>query len=111
MNRRILLGAAATTLLLGSAATPASAYSETTACEPGLACFYETTSFGGKSVIYTDVPTACTQLAFAPGSLFNWSTEDVLLYRTADCSGPASLEPANNFHSYPSTKFLSFRAG
>ncbi len=122
MNRRILLGTAATTLLLGTAATPASAYSESdrgggagkvlsTACEPGLACFYETTGFGGKSVIYTDVPTACTQLAFAPGSLFNWSTEDVLLYRTADCSGPASLEPANNFHSYPSTKFLSFRAG
>ncbi|WP_405058299.1 hypothetical protein OG474_36950 [Kribbella sp. NBC_01505] len=111
MNRRILVGAAATTLLLGGAtATSASAYSESTACEPGLACFYETTSFGGKAVIYKDVPTACTQLTFAPGALFNWSTEDVLLYRTPDCTGQASLEPANNFHSYPSTKFLSFRA-
>ncbi|MFC9692955.1 peptidase inhibitor family I36 protein [Kribbella sp. NPDC056951] len=110
MNLRIVL-LGATTLVLGAVASPASAYSESTACEPGQACFYETTSFGGKSAIYNDVPTACTQLALAPGSLFNWSSEDVLLYRTPDCSGSPSLEPANNFHSYPGTKFLSFRAG
>nr|WP_238355105.1 peptidase inhibitor family I36 protein [Kribbella sandramycini] len=90
--------------------TPASASSTAFECEPGQACFFETVNFTGRSVVFDDVPAACTVLPFAPGALFNWSTEDVLLYRTADCSGVASLEPANNFHSYPSTKFLSFRA-
>ncbi len=94
----------------GLSVTPASAAPAFT-CEQGQACFFETTSFTGKAVAYNDVPGACTVLPFAPGALFNWSTEDVLLYRTADCTGPANLEPANNFHSYPSTRFLSFRAG
>lgn len=76
-----------------------------------MACFFETTSFSGKTIQYDDVPAECTRLPFAPGALFNRSDEDVLLYRTPDCTGTASLEPANNFHSYPSATFLSFRAG
>ncbi|MEV6286820.1 hypothetical protein [Kribbella sp. NPDC051770] len=95
----------------GLTVTPASAAQTAFECTEGQACFFETTSFTGKAVAYNDVPGACTVLPFAPGALFNWSTEDVLLYRTADCTGPANLEPANNFHSYPSSKFLSFRAG
>ncbi|GAB2588325.1 hypothetical protein [Kribbella endophytica] len=98
----------------GLSVSPASAAQQQSSafeCQQGQACFFETTSFSGKAVAYNDVPGACTVLPFAPGALFNWSTEDVLLYRTADCTGPANLEPANNFHSYPSTKFLSFRAG
>lgn len=95
----------------GLSVTPASAAPQAFECQQGQACFFETTSFSGKVVVYNDVPSACTVLPFTPGALFNWSTEDVLLYRTADCTGPANLEPANNFHSYPSTKFLSFRAG
>ncbi|MGW1340697.1 peptidase inhibitor family I36 protein [Kribbella sp. NPDC002412] len=110
MHRRVLLGAAsAVALTLGIPAAPASA--SALECEPGLACFFETVNFTGKVVRYDDVPDECTRLPFAPGALFNWSDEDVLLYRTADCSGTASLEPANNFHSYPSATFLSFRAG
>jgi hypothetical protein len=112
---RPALGAAAVAAAaLAVSVTPASAGQQQTSaadCRQGQACFFETTSFGGRSVVYTDVPSACTVLPFAPGALFNWSTEDVLLYRTADCSGTPSLEPANNFHSYPSTTFLAFRAG
>ncbi len=116
MKLRLALGATATVAAIASiGATPASAYQDQTAdsldCVQGIACFYETTSFGGRSVQVSDPSASCTQLPFAPGSLFNWSDEDIYLYRTADCSGTASLEPANNFHSYPSTKFLSYRAG
>ena len=115
MTIRPALGAAAVAAAaLALSVTPASAAQQQTSafeCQQGQACFFETTSFSGKVVVYNDVPSACTVLPFAPGALFNWSTEDVLLYRTADCTGPANLEPANNFHSYPSTTFLSFRAG
>jgi hypothetical protein len=111
---RLALVGAAVAATAVTVVSPASAYQDNSAgsfeCVPGLACFYETTSFSGKSVQVADPSASCTVLPFAPGSLFNWSDEDIYLYRTADCTGAASLEPANNFHSYPSTKFLSYRA-
>jgi hypothetical protein len=112
--RPVLGAAVVAAAALALSVTPASAAQQQTGafeCQQGQACFFETTSFSGKAVAYNDVPGACTVLPFVPGALFNSSTEDVLLYRTANCTGSASLEPANNFHSYPSTKFLSFRAG
>ncbi|MEV8371732.1 peptidase inhibitor family I36 protein [Kribbella sp. NPDC056861] len=115
MKLRLVLGATAAAAVVAVGITPASAYQDQTAdsgaCVQGVACFYETTSFSGRSVHYASPSKSCTVLPFVPGSLFNWSTKDIYLYRTANCTGPANLEPANNFHSYPSTKFLSFRAG
>jgi hypothetical protein len=112
---RLALGATAAAAVVAVGITPASAYQDQSAdsldCVQGIACFYETTSFSGRSFQVADPSASCTRLPFAPGSLFNWSTEDIYLYRTTDCTGTASLEPANNFHSYPSTKFLSYRAG
>ncbi|GAA0955445.1 hypothetical protein GCM10009554_63170 [Kribbella koreensis] len=113
MKLRLALGATATAAVVAVGVVPASAYqdqSTSTACTPGVACFYETTSFTGNSVLYPTPSNSCTVLPFVPGALFNWSTKDIYLYRTTNCTGPASVEPANNFHSYPSTKFLSFRA-
>jgi hypothetical protein len=110
---RLALGATAAAAVVAVGVVPASAYqdqSASTACVQGTACFYETTSFTGNTVHYATPGSSCTVLPFVPGALFNWSTKDIYLYRTADCTGTASLEPANNFHSYPSTKFLSFRA-
>ncbi|WBQ02207.1 peptidase inhibitor family I36 protein [Kribbella sp. CA-293567] len=115
MKLRLALGVTAAAAVVAVGITPASAAQDRSAdagaCVPGIACFYETTAFGGRSVHYASPSTSCTRLPFVPGSLFNWSTKDIYLYRTADCTGVANLEPANNFHSYPSTKFLSFRAG
>ncbi|GAA1568144.1 hypothetical protein GCM10009789_21910 [Kribbella sancticallisti] len=115
MKLRLALGTATAAAVVAVGITPASAYQDQSAdafdCVQGLACFYETTSFSGKSVTYANPPESCTRLPFAPGSLFNWSSKDIYLYRTADCTGTASLEPANNFHSYPGRTFLSFRAG
>ncbi|NEA32771.1 peptidase inhibitor family I36 protein [Streptomyces sp. SID13031] len=114
MKLRLALGATAAAAVVAVGITPASAYqdqSASTACVQGIACFYETTSFSGKTVQYPAPSTSCTVLPFVPGALFNWSTKDIYLYRTANCTGIASVEPAGNFHSYPSTKFLSFRAG
>ena len=115
MNLRLALGATAAAGIVAVGITPASAYQDRSAaafdCVQGIACFYETTSFSGKSVAYANPPESCTRLPFAPGSLFNWSQEDIYLYTTSDCTGQASLEPANNFHSYPGRTFLSFRAG
>ncbi|MDX6282169.1 MAG: hypothetical protein QOH03_3240 [Kribbellaceae bacterium] len=113
MKLRLALGTTAAAAVVAVGIVPASAYqdqSASTACAPGIACFYETTSFTGNTVHYSNPSSSCTVLPFVPGALFNWSTKDIYLYRTTDCTGPASLEPANNFHSYPSTKFLSFRA-
>lgn len=116
MKSRLALVAAATaTVSLGLLVAPASAQTPAKAsaafeCQPGIACFYETTAFSGNSVLYSDPSPSCTVLPFAPGSLFNWSDKDIYLYTTSNCTGTASLELTNNFHSYPARTFLSFQA-
>ncbi|MFC5267831.1 peptidase inhibitor family I36 protein [Kribbella qitaiheensis] len=115
MKSRLAPAAAATAIVsLGlvasaSAQTPAKT-SAAFECRPGIACFYETTAFSGNSVQYSDPSPGCTLLPFAPGSLFNWGDKDIYLYTTSNCTGTASLEPANNFHSYPARTFPSFQA-
>ena len=111
MKPRLALAAAATATISLGLVAPASAQTPVKAsavfeCRPGIACFYETTAFSGNS----DPSTGCTVLPFAPGSLFNWSNKVIYLYTTSNCTGTASLEPANNFHSYPGRTFQSFRA-
>ena len=115
MKPRLALAAAATATISLGLVAPASAQTPVKAsaafeCRPGIACFYETTAFSGNCVQYSDPSTGCTVLPFAPGSLFNWSNKDIYLYTTSNCTGTASLEPANNFHSYPGRTFRSFRA-
>ncbi|MYU51795.1 MULTISPECIES: hypothetical protein [Streptomyces] len=79
-------------------------------CTNGSACFYET-PWEGKTSWYANPGSECVTLPFPAFGIFNLTDKRLDMYATADCTGDALSEPANDFHTWQSWQpRMSFRA-
>ncbi|SER46463.1 hypothetical protein SAMN05216188_111273 [Lentzea xinjiangensis] len=107
--------AAVTALAAALAITPGAAQAsasspQAAACRAGLACFYDSVWANTTPKTYADPGTACTALPFVAKALINATDRRIALYGDAGCTQLLLVEPANNFHSYPSHEVRAFRA-
>ncbi|SDP42342.1 hypothetical protein [Lentzea jiangxiensis] len=113
MKKRVLAAFAALGMALVVAPVTAQASapaSSPTACEPGVACFYDSVRANTVPKKYGNPSTTCTALPFVAKALINATERRIALYEDTACTQLVLVEPANNFHSYPSHEVRAFRA-
>lgn len=109
MKKQALSVLAAVGLALVS--TPATAQAAgPTACQAGVACFYDSVWANTVPEKYGNPSTTCTVLPFVAKALINATERRIALYTDTACTQLVLVEPANNFHSYPSHEVRAFRA-
>ncbi|MEV6712765.1 hypothetical protein AB0M48_12085 [Lentzea sp. NPDC051208] len=111
MKKRVLAAFAALGLALVAApATAQASPSGSTACESGVACFYDSVWANTVPKKYSYPSTSCTALPFVAKALINATERRIALYKDTACTQLILVEPANSFHSYPSHEVRMFRA-
>ncbi|HEX6342099.1 hypothetical protein [Umezawaea sp.] len=111
MKKHVLAAFAAVALAVTGAPSAAQAStSGGTACSPGVACFYDSVWANTTPARYADPGAGCTALPFVAKALINVTERGLALYGDTGCTRLLLVEPANNFHSYPSHEVLAFRA-
>ncbi|HUQ54850.1 hypothetical protein [Lentzea sp.] len=111
MKKQVLAVFAALGLALVVApATAQASASGSTACEAGVACFYDSVWANTVPKKYSSPSVDCTALPFVAKALINATERRIALYRDTACTQLILVEPANNFHSYPSHEVRAFRA-
>ncbi|GLY50826.1 hypothetical protein [Lentzea sp. NBRC 102530] len=113
MKSQVLAAIVATGIAL--VATPATAQASapgpgSTACQAGVACFYDSVWMNTVPERYGNPSTSCTALPFVGKALINATDRRIALYADKACTQLVLVEPANNFHSYPSHDVKAFRA-
>ncbi|GAA0592115.1 hypothetical protein HPO96_05430 [Kribbella sandramycini] len=109
---KVALTALATLAAATVTAVPASAAGQAnaTGCGLGLACFYDTVWANTKPANYPNPGSNCTALPFVAKALINGTDRPIALYGDTNCTHLLLVEPARNFHSYPSHSVRAFRA-
>ena len=111
MKKQVLAAVAALGLALVVAPVTAQASPlGSTACESGVACFYDSVWANTVPARYSSPATSCTALPFVGKALINATERRIALYSDTACTQLVLVEPANNFHSYPSHEVKAFRA-
>jgi hypothetical protein len=105
------LAAVGLALVIAPTAAQASApASGSTACQAGVACFYDSVRANTVPKKYGNPSAGCTTLPFVGKALINATERRIALYEDTACTRLILIEPANNFHSYPSHEVKAFRA-
>jgi hypothetical protein len=113
VKKQVLAALAAVGLALVITPTTAQASASaagSTACQAGVACFYDSVWANTVPEKYGNPSTSCTTLPFVGKALINATERRIALYKDTACTQLILVEPANNFHSYPSHEVKAFRA-
>jgi hypothetical protein len=94
----------ASALLVGASIAPASA------ATPSSGLTFFSGSFAGTTVTYATPSTSCTALPLTANADLNLTNSNIVVYKSANCSGASLSFPAGDIHSFSGYNGLSYRA-